>query len=173
MLTVEILDPEDGVAARIDRRAFANPGRSLWRQEVVLPKALPFEDLVWHRLRYQFTYKGEQTASQQGLTSISRILRLPAVHVFGQQSYLSGGAAAVRLIVTEQDKETPVSSGAVVIQLVGSRTDGSSPLYGKIKRARHHPGTFSFPDRFGRKLLAAIRARYRYWAGGVYPADST
>jgi hypothetical protein len=145
MLTVEILDPEDGVAARIDRRAFANPGRSLWRQEVVLPKALPFEDLVWHRLRYQFTYKGEQTASQQGLTSISRILRLPAVHVFGQQSYLSGGAAAVRLIVTEQDKETPVSSGAVVIQLVGAEQTAQVLYTGRLNERGTTQAHFRFP----------------------------
>jgi hypothetical protein len=60
------------------------------------------------------------SSSQQGLTSISRILRLPAVHVLGQQSYLSGGSAAVRLIVTEQDNETPLSSGAIEVQLVGA-----------------------------------------------------
>src|SRR5215472_5004545 len=41
-LSVEILDPEDAVAAHVERRAYAIPGRGLWRQEVALPKTLPF-----------------------------------------------------------------------------------------------------------------------------------
>jgi hypothetical protein len=56
ILTVEILDP------RIDRRAYTSLGRGVWRQDLVLPKTLPFEDLVWHRLRYRITYNGEQTS---------------------------------------------------------------------------------------------------------------
>lgn len=120
ILTLEILDPEDGVVARIDRRAYASAGRGLWRQELALPRTLPLEDLVWHRLRYRFAYNGEENAAVQGVSSVSRILRLPVVRVWGQQSYLSGAAAAVRLIATESDSENPVSSGAVEIQLVGA-----------------------------------------------------
>jgi uncharacterized protein YfaS (alpha-2-macroglobulin family) len=145
ILKVEILDPEDGVIARMDRPAYTSAGRGLWRQELMLPKTLPIEDLVWHRLRYRFTYDGEQTAAQQGLTSISRILRLPTVHVFGQQSYLSGGAAAVRLIVTEQDKETPVSSGAVAIELLGPKQKPQVLYSGTLNKRGTTEAHFHFP----------------------------
>src|SRR5947208_1052884 len=39
-LTIEILDPEDRVAARIDRPSYASAGRGVWRQELVLPTTL-------------------------------------------------------------------------------------------------------------------------------------
>lgn len=145
ILTVEILDPEDGVAARIDRPAYATAGQGMWRQELVLPKALPLEDVVWHRLRYRFTYNGEQTAGLQGLVSISRVLRFPAVHVFGQQSYQSGGAAAIRLIVTEQDNETPVSSGSVEIQLVSAGKNHQVLYTGKLNQRGTTQAHFRLP----------------------------
>ena len=81
-------------------------------------KAFPLTRLVWHRLRYRFTYAQEKAAPIEGVTSISRILRQPVVHVLGQQSYLSGGVAAVRLIVNEEDNNTPVAGGSVQIELV-------------------------------------------------------
>ena len=143
MLTVEILDPEDGVVARSDRRVYA-VARGYWRQELVLPKSLPLDDLVWHRLRYRFTYHGEETAAQQGRASISQILRLPDVHILGQHSYLSGGAAAVRLVVTGPDKETPVTSGAVQIQLIG--VGQKQILYtGKLNGRGTTQANFRFP----------------------------
>ena len=117
-LLVEVLDPEDRPAVSIDRHADANAGQGSWNRELVLPKNLPFDELVWHRLRYRFTYAEEKVAPIEGVTSISRVLRLPVVHVLGQQSYLSGGAAAVRLIVNEADNDTPVTSGSVQIELV-------------------------------------------------------
>ena len=156
MLSVQVLDPEDGVAARIDGHVYATPGRGLWHQEVVLPKTLPFEDLVWHRLRYQFTYTGERTAAQQGLTSISRILRLPVVHVFGQQSYLSGGAAAVRLIATEQGNDTPVTSGSAIIQLVGAEQRPQILYTGRL----NEHGTTQAHFRFPAGLVGSYSLRY-------------
>ena len=117
-LLVEVLDPEDRAVASINRHADANTGHGLWNRELALPQNLPFDELVWHRLRYRFTYANEDVAPIEGVTSISRVLRLPVVHVLGRQSYLSGGAAAVRLIVNEADNEAPVTSGSVQIELL-------------------------------------------------------
>lgn len=144
-LTEEILDPEDGVIVRTERHAYTSAGRGLWRQDLALPKTLAFDDLVWHRLRYRFTYNGGQTAAVQGLTSISRILRLPTVHVFGQQTYLTGGAAAVRLIVTEQDNETPVTNGSVEIQLSGAAQKPQILYTGKLNERGTTQAHFRFP----------------------------
>jgi len=75
------------------------------QDQIKLEKALPLDDLVWHRVRYRFEYDDKQTAALEGTESISQILRTPVIHILGQQSYLSGGAAAVRVIVTDSKNE--------------------------------------------------------------------
>ena len=117
-LMVEILDPEDNVTGRFDRNINVTAEHGLPEEELTLPAAPAVEDLVWHRLRYRFTYQGDRTAALRGITAISRILRRPVVHVLGQQSYLTGAPAAVRLVVNEAQTETPVTSGSVLIELL-------------------------------------------------------
>src|SRR5258706_72259 len=51
-LLVEVLDPEDRPAASTAGHADANAGQGFWNRELFLPKSLPFDELVWHRLRY-------------------------------------------------------------------------------------------------------------------------
>jgi uncharacterized protein YfaS (alpha-2-macroglobulin family) len=144
-LLVEVLDPEDRPAVSIDRHADANAGQGSWNRELVLPKNLPFDELVWHRLRYRFTYAEEKVAPIEGVTSISRVLRLPVVHVLGQQSYLSGGAAAVRLIVNELDNDTPVTSGSVQIELVQPGHQNHRLFTGTLNEGGTTPVQFHFP----------------------------
>jgi uncharacterized protein YfaS (alpha-2-macroglobulin family) len=144
-LLVEILDPEDRPAASIDGHADANAGEGFWNRELVLPKNLPFDELVWHRLRYRFTYANEKAVPIEGVTSISRILRLPVVHVLGQHSYLSGGAAAVRLIVNEGDNETPVTSGSVQIELIQPSHKNQVLFTGTLNERGTTPVQFHFP----------------------------
>jgi len=144
-LLVEVLDPEDRPAVKIDRHADANAGHGFWNRELVLPKNLPFDELVWHRLRYRFTYAEEKAAPIEGVISISRILRLPVVHVLGQQSYLSGGAAAVRLIVNEADNETPVTSGAIQIELILPGHQNQVLFTGTLNERGTTPVQFRFP----------------------------
>ncbi len=155
-LIVEVLDPEDGVVAHVGRHIYAKGGEGRWEQELPLPNTLSLDDLVWHRLRYSFTYRDETAAALQGIVSISRILRRPAVHVFGQQSYLAGSAAAVRLIVTEADNETPVTSGSVQIELAGA---GQKPqvLYSGRLNER---GTTQVHFRFPAGLVGRYSLRY-------------
>jgi len=107
--TVEVLDPEDRVVARGNGR-----GQEV---DVAIPGSPAVEDVAWDRLRYR-------SADTQGITAVSRILRRPSVHVLGQQSYITGGSAAVRLVVTEPDQQTPVAAGWVRIELRG---DGRKP----------------------------------------------
>src|SRR5215218_8148542 len=54
-LLVEVLDPEDRAVVSIDGHADANDGQGVWIRKLALPKKLPFDELVWHRLRYRFT----------------------------------------------------------------------------------------------------------------------
>src|SRR3984885_7430327 len=155
-LVVEVVDPEDRVVASIDRQADANGGLGLWHRELSVPKSLALEDLVWHRVRYRFTYVNDKALALQGIASISRILRRPAVQVLGQQSYLGGGAAAVRLIVTEPDSDTPITSGTVQIDLVGGQKN--QVLYkGKLNERGTTQAHFRFPpDLVGRYSLRYV-----------------
>src|SRR5580700_6116412 len=55
-LTFDILDPEDRVLAHAQRHAVLSSGNGLWQEDLKLTQALATEDLMWHRLRYRFTY---------------------------------------------------------------------------------------------------------------------
>jgi len=129
----------------IEKHADANAGQGFWKRELALPGNLPFDELVWHRLRYRFTYAQEKTAPIEGITSISSILHLPVVHVLGQQSYLSGGTAAVRLIVDEAGSGTPVTSGSVQIELAGPGNKTQTLFKGALNEHGTTPVQFHFP----------------------------
>ena len=116
-LTVEVLDPEDQPLGRLDRRDQIEPGRGSWEAGLKLAKALPNDDLIWHRLRYQFVYSGEKSPAIQGTDSISQILRMPVLRILGQQSYLTSGAAAVRVIVTDSKNEVIAGPSSLRIEL--------------------------------------------------------
>ena len=73
---------------------------------------------MWHRLRYRFAYAIATDAAIEGTESISQILRTPVIHILGQQSYLTGGPAAVRVIVTDSKNEAIAGPGSVRIELM-------------------------------------------------------
>jgi hypothetical protein len=79
-------------------------GPGSWKEEIKLAKSLPLEDLIWHRVHYHFDYDDKAKPALQGIESISQILQRPVIRVLGQQSYLSGSLAAVRIIVTDSRK---------------------------------------------------------------------
>ena len=95
----------------------ASSGR--WKQIVQLENPLPVEDLVWHRLRYRFEYDDKKIAAVQGTESLSQILQRPVLHILGQQSYLAGGQAAVRVIVTDSEDQPIAGRGSMQIELLG------------------------------------------------------
>jgi hypothetical protein len=117
-LTVEVLDPEDHTLGRAEQYVNLASGAGEWKSEVKLVKPLPLDDMVWERVRYKFDYEDRAKAAIEGTESISSILRMPVVHILGQQSYLSGGQAAVRVIVSDSRNETIQGSGAVRVDLI-------------------------------------------------------
>jgi len=104
-LSIEILSPEDEVLGQVGRSLQIGEKTGHWRESINLTKRLALEDLVWHRLRYRFAYTDSKDAPIERTESISEILRTPVIHILGQQSYLSGGQAAVRIIVTDSKNE--------------------------------------------------------------------
>jgi uncharacterized protein YfaS (alpha-2-macroglobulin family) len=116
-LTIEVLDPEDKVLGRVERHVEIT-GHGQWQDEIKLEKPLPLDDLVWHRVRYHFEYDDRKTDELEGTESISQILRTPVIHIMGQQSYLTGGQAAVRVIVTDSKNEVIPGHGSLRIEFL-------------------------------------------------------
>src|SRR5271154_2882248 len=65
-LTVEVLDPEDQVLARTERRLEVPSSKGTWEENLKLTKEMPTDDLVWQRVRYRFAFTGERDAAVEG-----------------------------------------------------------------------------------------------------------
>ena len=86
-MTIEVLDPEDEIVGRSERRIEVGDRQVWWQADLKLAKPLALDDLVWHRVRYRFAYSDRKDVALEGAESISQILRAPVVHILGQQSY--------------------------------------------------------------------------------------
>jgi uncharacterized protein YfaS (alpha-2-macroglobulin family) len=144
-LSVDVLDPEDHVLGSVERTVDATQGKGRWRERIALAKPLPIDELVWHRVRYRFEYSDGKTAKIEGIESISDILRMPVVHILGQQSYLTGGEAAVRVIVTDSRDEIIAGRGAVRIELLIPDKKPQLLFSGQLNRRGTTEAQFHFP----------------------------
>ena len=143
-LTVEVLDPEDKVLGHAETQVAIREGYGRWQEDIRLDKALGVEDLVWHRVRYRYVYD-DQKPALEGTESISQILRTPVVHILGQQSYLSGGPAAVRVIVTDSKNEAIAGAGTVRIELAVGEQKPRALYTGRLNRRGTTEAQFRFP----------------------------
>ena len=144
-LTIEVLDPEDNILGQTQRRLDLTAGTGRWNEEVKLENPLPLEDLVWERVRYKFDYDNQSKTELEGTESISTILRTPVVHILGQQSYLSGGQAAVRIIVTDSQNETIHGPGSVRVELLGPSETRRHLFTGRLNRRGTTEAQFRLP----------------------------
>jgi uncharacterized protein YfaS (alpha-2-macroglobulin family) len=144
-LTVEVLDPEDKVLGRAETQVAITEGNGRWQQKIRLDKSLAVQDLVWHRVRYRYAYDDQRAAALEGMESISQILRTPVVHILGQQSYLSGGLAAVRVIVTDSKNEVIPGAGTVRIDLAVGDQKSRVLFLGRLNGRGTTEAQFRFP----------------------------
>ena len=144
-LTVEVVDPEDKVLGRSQHQAEIVGKRGFWREEIKLDQPLALDDLVWHRVRYHFDYSDAKEKALEGAESISQILRTPVVHILGQQSYLSGGQAAIRIIVTDSHDEIIGGAGSLRIELLNADQETKLLYTGRLNRRGTTEAQFSFP----------------------------
>src|SRR5215468_294776 len=145
-LTLEVLDPEDGVLGSTQRSVEVSEGKGRWQEEIKLDKPLALEDLVWHRMRYRFEYSDDKSAALEGTESISQIIRTPVVHILGQQSYLTGGQAAIRVIVTDSKNEAIAGPGSVRIELLQADQKPRVLFTGRLNRRGTTEAQFQFPS---------------------------
>lgn len=169
--TVEVLDPEDHVLGEAKQSETVTRPRGSWRQDVKLREPLALDELVWERVRYRFEYGDRKYAPIEGTESISHIIRTPVIHILGQQSYLAGGEAAVRVIVTDTNNEVIRGRGSVQIELLKpvtkSRTAGQDDSESESQESRllftgtlNHRGTTEAQFRFPAELTGNYQLRY-------------
>jgi hypothetical protein len=144
-LTVEVLNPEDEVLGRSERDVDVAGGKAFWQEDIILERAVAIDDLVWHRLRYRFVYRDGQGGTIADTESISQILRTPVVHILGQQSYLAGAAAAVRVIVTDSKNEAVAGSTVLRIDLPAAGRQPCVLFTGPLNRRGTTEARFRFP----------------------------
>jgi uncharacterized protein YfaS (alpha-2-macroglobulin family) len=144
-LTVEVLTPEDDVLGHSERNVETTDRNGRWQEEIRLEKPPAVEDLAWHRVRYRFAYSGSQEAALEGIESISQILRMPVVHILAQQSYLSGGAAAVRVVVTDSANDPVAGPGELRIELTPPGQSAQVLFTGRLNRRGSAQAQFRFP----------------------------
>jgi A-macroglobulin complement component/carboxypeptidase family protein/alpha-2-macroglobulin family protein/MG2 domain-containing protein/A-macroglobulin receptor/macroglobulin-like protein len=156
-LTVEVLDPEDQVLGSVSQSVEVPAGKGHWQEQIKIEKPLPIDELVWHRVRYRFTYSDGKSASIAGTESISQILRTPVIHILGQQSYLAGGEAAVRVIVTDSKDEVIAGRGSVQIELLVPDRKNLLLFTGRL----NHRGTTEAQFRFPAATVGNYQLHYR------------
>jgi hypothetical protein len=144
-LTVEVLDPEDQILGGAEQSVAVAEGNGHWRERIALAKPLAIDELVWHRIRYRFEYSDGKSARIEGTESISQILRTPVIHILGQQSYLAGGEAAVRVIVTDSQDAVIAGRGSVQIELLGTGRKSRLLFSGRLNRRGTTEAQFRFP----------------------------
>ncbi len=154
-LTVDILDPEDHVIGHTDH--MVDVGRvGQWREQVKLATPLAVDDLAWHRVRYRFAYSDGKGANIEGIESISQILRMPVIHILGQQTYLAGGQASVRVIVTDSQNEVIAGRSTLRIELLGPEQKSRLLFRGRL----NHRGTTEAQLHFPPALVGSYQLHY-------------
>ncbi|MGB7147526.1 MAG: MG2 domain-containing protein [Terriglobales bacterium] len=159
--TVEVLNPEDEVLGRTEQRVEITEKRGQLQGEIRLEKPLALDDLVWHRVRYRFEYDDAKKPAVEGTESISQILRRPVIHILGQQSYIAGGQAAVRVIVTDSKDAVIAGRGSVEIEFL-SAGDAPASEKARVLFSGHlnHRGTTEAQFHFPAGVVGNYRLRY-------------
>jgi len=155
-LALDVLDPEDTILGSARRHLDLAKGPGRWQDEIKLAKPIPVDDLVWHRVRYRFEFDDSNADAIEGTESISQVLRTPVIHILGQQSYLSGGPAATRVIVTDSANEIIPGTGNVHIDLLAQDAKPRLLFTGPLNRRGTTDAQFRFPAGF----VGAYQLRY-------------
>jgi hypothetical protein len=145
-LRVDVVDPEDRVIGQIERPDELAKGSSQLKAELKLDKPLALEELVWHRVRYGFRYDDPKVESLEGVESISSILRLPVLRILGQQTYLAGSKAAVRVIVSDSQGEVIPGRSSVRIDLEAPGQKRQTLFSGRLNHRATTEAQFQFPE---------------------------
>ncbi|HEY4357579.1 MAG TPA: MG2 domain-containing protein [Acidobacteriaceae bacterium] len=143
-LVVEVLDPDDQVLGRSEHDTGVAAGDGVWHQEITFTKPLPYDEAVWERVRYRFTYN-DGAAPLEETRAVSEILRRPVVRILGQTTYLTGGEAAIRVIVTDASGHEIAGNNTLRVELVAGDHGTHTLFTGKLNRHGTTEAQFHFP----------------------------
>ncbi|MGA3371000.1 MAG: MG2 domain-containing protein [Terracidiphilus sp.] len=143
-LTVEILDPEDHALGRTEGEIQIAKGDGVWQRTIRPEQPIPFEEIVWQRVRYRFEPSGGGQGVIEGVESISQILRRPVVHILGQKEYLAGSRAAIRVLVSDS-QSSQAQAGSLRIDLLIPNREPLALFSGKLDRRGAVEAGFLFP----------------------------
>jgi hypothetical protein len=143
-LAVEIIDPEDHALARVENAVEVRKGSGLWQQMIALDQPLPFEEILWQRIRYRFVYDDAKLHPIKGIESISQIIRRPVIRILGEKEYLAGSQAAIRVIVAETNSNA-AQTGSLHIELLVPNRDPLPLFTGNLNRRGTVEASFRFP----------------------------
>ena len=144
-LTLEVLGPEDQVLSRVEKDKTITKSSGEWKEELKLDKPVPLDELVWHRVRYRFAYEGKKFEDLNGVESISQILRMPVLHIRGQQSYLAGSQAAVRVVVTDSHNDPIPGRASLRIDLEAGQQPRRTLYSGRLNSHGTSEASIEFP----------------------------
>ena len=149
-LAVQLLDPAGKVLAEAERPADAAAGDIAWTQDLTIPSSLPFDDLVWERVRWRFWYDGDSAPALEQVRSVSTILRRPVMHILGQNTYIAGAQAAVRIVVSDSSGDggseaKTIDSGSVHVALLVPDSKPRVLYAGRLDRRGTAEADFRFP----------------------------
>jgi hypothetical protein len=144
-LTLEVLDPEEQILGKFEKEVIVSESAGQWKEGLKLEKPLPPDELVWQRLRYRFVYDDHQVPDFVGTESISQILRTPVLHIRGQQSYLAGSQAAVRVVVTDSQNDAIPGRGSLRIDFKPADKPARTLYTGRLNPRGTSAASIHFP----------------------------
>jgi uncharacterized protein YfaS (alpha-2-macroglobulin family) len=160
--TVEVLNPEDQAIGHTEQQVKITARDGQLQSEVRLEKPVAIDDLVWHRVRYRFEYDdAKKKPDLEGTESISQILSRPVIHILGQQSYIAGATAAVRVIVMDSNDNAISGRGSVEIQLLDAGNKLAEDKARTLFSGRlNHRGTTEAQFHFPAGMVGNYKLRY-------------
>jgi uncharacterized protein YfaS (alpha-2-macroglobulin family) len=143
-LTAELLAPEGESLGLAKRRVEVDSSKGAWQLTIVPDKAIAYEEIPWQRVHYRFVYDGEENPAFDDIQSIAQILRRPVVRVLGDNQYIAGSRAAIRIVVAD-DKNGAPEAGSVRVDLEGAGEKPHLLFAGKLDRRGTVEAAFDFP----------------------------
>ena len=144
-LTVELLNPEDKVLGHTELQVRTSEGEGAWNAELTPAEPVPYEDLVWERIRYRFVYAGETSPAFEEVLEVGAILERPVIRILYQNSYLAGGEAAIRILVGDAQNQPIAGASTVRIELLASGQKPQTLFAGRVNRRGTVDAQFRFP----------------------------
>ena len=146
-MKLELLSPEDRVLGEVKRQKRVAEGGAVWNARMRLRDPMTLDELVWQRVRFTLRYNDHAAPDIEEIRLLSEILERPVLRVLGQRSYITGAAAAMRVIVTGTG-ETPimVKRGTVKIELLDPDHEPRLLFAGELDHRGSSAADFHFPE---------------------------